>query len=372
MNRRSQMASLTTLATGSFYQRLMDQLAIEHRRESGRQKGQHNTQYMTALLRKEASVDTLETNSLCCAAAGIIASSSSTTEALIPHEKLREAAATDATLIAQNRPPAQPEVGYKHHQNSNSCEDFRDIRPRSFSHALQSDDSSIFCELHVIPITIIKRWIFEIPFSVLSNVGYSVAQLQPTQCNFRQWYLGETHFSRKYLALSKRTKKFSDYVIFRSLLVYIDKSVDRYLGSVLCYSVDLLQKLIVLVPHSFDALLALLIGNPDRDQNRSDRSNCLNPSGSVLFCVESIEQHKQRPAQSTNSQKQPHYPDGGQFHLWWNRKSLHIPWHLTLVRAMGLPAFHRFFLGGNSVSLGWMIALVRANTAPKISMGVAI
>ncbi|ROO03804.1 hypothetical protein BK673_24290 [Pseudomonas fluorescens] len=76
------------------------------------QKNQHNTQSPTALLREEASVDKLETNSLCCAAAGIIAPSSSTTEALIPHEKLREAATPIATLTAQNRPPAQLAVGY--------------------------------------------------------------------------------------------------------------------------------------------------------------------------------------------------------------------------------------------------------------------
>jgi hypothetical protein len=80
--------------------------------ESGMQKDQHKTQSATALLCAEASVDTLETNSLCCEAAGIIASSSSTTKALIPHEKLREAATSNATLIAQNRPSAQPVVGY--------------------------------------------------------------------------------------------------------------------------------------------------------------------------------------------------------------------------------------------------------------------
>jgi hypothetical protein len=82
--------------------------------ESGMQMDQHDTQTTTALLRKETSVDTLETNSLCCAAAGITAPSSSTTEALIPHEKLREAATPNATLNAQNRPPAQPAVGYTH------------------------------------------------------------------------------------------------------------------------------------------------------------------------------------------------------------------------------------------------------------------
>ncbi|VVQ01009.1 hypothetical protein [Pseudomonas fluorescens] len=82
--------------------------------KSGMQMDQHNTQSTTALLCEEVSVDTLETNSLCCEAAGIIAPSSSNTDALIPHEKLREAATPNATLIAQNRPPAQPAVGYTH------------------------------------------------------------------------------------------------------------------------------------------------------------------------------------------------------------------------------------------------------------------
>lgn len=82
--------------------------------ESGMQMDQHDTQTTTALLRKETCVDTPETNSLCCAAAGIIAPSSSSTEALIPHEKLREAATPNATLNAQNRPPAQPVEGYRH------------------------------------------------------------------------------------------------------------------------------------------------------------------------------------------------------------------------------------------------------------------
>jgi hypothetical protein len=75
---------------------------------------QNNTSAPPVLLRTPASVDTLETNSLCCAAAGIIAPPSTTTEALIPHEKLRGAALADATLNAQARPLAQPVVGYTH------------------------------------------------------------------------------------------------------------------------------------------------------------------------------------------------------------------------------------------------------------------
>jgi len=74
---------------------------------------QNTTQTSTALLRNAIGVDAPETNSLCCAAAGIIDPLTSTAEALIPHEKLREAAAPDATLIAQNCPLAQLVQGYK-------------------------------------------------------------------------------------------------------------------------------------------------------------------------------------------------------------------------------------------------------------------
>ena len=75
---------------------------------------QNNTSTLPALLRAADGVDTLETNSLCCAAAGIIAPSSATAEALIPHEKLRGAALSDATLTTSQRPLAQPALGYTH------------------------------------------------------------------------------------------------------------------------------------------------------------------------------------------------------------------------------------------------------------------
>ncbi|WP_295482117.1 hypothetical protein [uncultured Pseudomonas sp.] len=65
-----------------------------------------------ASLRHGRSINAQETNSLCCEAAGIIQHISSPSEALTPHDKLREAAPVDATLIAGNRPPAQPAQGY--------------------------------------------------------------------------------------------------------------------------------------------------------------------------------------------------------------------------------------------------------------------
>jgi hypothetical protein len=77
----------------------------------------NTTQTSTALLCNVNGVDAQETKSLCCAAAGIIDPISATAEALIPHEKLREAATPDATLIAQNRPPAQLVAGYSGSRN---------------------------------------------------------------------------------------------------------------------------------------------------------------------------------------------------------------------------------------------------------------
>lgn len=67
-----------------------------------------------ASLREAGSIDAKKTKSLCCEAVGIINPISSSAEALIPHDKLREAAPVDATLIANTRPPAQPAEGYTH------------------------------------------------------------------------------------------------------------------------------------------------------------------------------------------------------------------------------------------------------------------
>ncbi|WP_256581201.1 MULTISPECIES: hypothetical protein [unclassified Pseudomonas] len=79
---------------------------------------QENISAGAALLRSTSGVNTSETNSLCCAAAGIIAPSSATAEAHIPHEKLRGAAVSNATLTASGRPLAQPALGYTQVSNA--------------------------------------------------------------------------------------------------------------------------------------------------------------------------------------------------------------------------------------------------------------
>lgn len=74
---------------------------------------QNTTSPQPALLRNNNGITT-PVNNNSCEAVSIIAPSNSTTEALIPHEKLREAPTPNVPLIAQNRPPAQPFGGYSH------------------------------------------------------------------------------------------------------------------------------------------------------------------------------------------------------------------------------------------------------------------
>lgn len=74
---------------------------------------QDTTQAQAALLRNDSGIATPVTD--CgCEAASIIDPLSATTEGLVPHEKLREAATPKASLIALDRPPAQPVKGYTH------------------------------------------------------------------------------------------------------------------------------------------------------------------------------------------------------------------------------------------------------------------
>lgn len=89
-------------------------LQISASEGSGHDMAQAIREAIPASLREVSSIDAQKTKSLCCEAAGIIHPLSSPAEALIPHDKLREAAPVDATLIAKNRPHAQPAEGYTH------------------------------------------------------------------------------------------------------------------------------------------------------------------------------------------------------------------------------------------------------------------
>lgn len=90
------------------------QALIQPPEESGHARDQVSATRNPALLRDAASVDAQETKSLCCAAAGIIPHLSAPIDSQIPHDRLRQAAPAETTLIASGRPHAQPAKGYTH------------------------------------------------------------------------------------------------------------------------------------------------------------------------------------------------------------------------------------------------------------------
>lgn len=101
-------------AKDTYFRRLMDQLSIEHRKKAAANVQRSIARPDAALLPHIPNVDVQKTESLCCEAAGITALVRARDDARIPHEKLRRAATTEATLIARDCPPAQPAQGYEH------------------------------------------------------------------------------------------------------------------------------------------------------------------------------------------------------------------------------------------------------------------
>lgn len=89
------------------------QTPIQTSEKSGHARHQVSATRTPALLRDTADVDAQKTKSPCCAA-GIISPISAPTDSQIPHDRLRQAAPTDTTLIASVRPHAQPAKGYTH------------------------------------------------------------------------------------------------------------------------------------------------------------------------------------------------------------------------------------------------------------------
>ncbi|MFK3971213.1 hypothetical protein ACI2KS_10850 [Pseudomonas sp. NPDC087358] len=101
-------------ARDTYFRRLMDQLSIEHRKKAAANVQRSIARPDAALLPHIPKVDAQETKSLCCEAAGITALVRAADDARIPHEKLRRAATTEATLNAGYCPPAQLAQGYTH------------------------------------------------------------------------------------------------------------------------------------------------------------------------------------------------------------------------------------------------------------------
>lgn len=319
--------------------------------ESGMQKDQHNTQSPTALLREEPSVNTLETNSLCCAAAGVIASSSSTPEALIPHEKLREAATPNATLTAQNRPPAQLAVGYKTLHNRHPLLIFRSAvvghaRQRCFTPVESRDYLPCFREF------------ISTMFKLLNIVLFQI-----TRCRKTIFYPLSSAQSFRNLRLNyedRAENKGGEWFIQQTpkrMPHFRQSSKINHVGRTFCQACSLMDSGIRFIRYIFREMKSLYLelrrflclrlplqlmralSNEESDYNCSYRTKGLNPSRCILLRIKIIKQYKKSPSQGTDRQKQPHHPHSGRAHKRWKFQNFHSTWSHTVRRSARLPIF---------------------------------
>lgn len=331
--------------------------------ESGVKMDLHTTQTTTALLCNANGVDTQETKSLCCAAAGITASISATAEALIPHEKLREAATPDATLIAQNRPPAQPDFGYKPSLVPSArllVLIFRSAvvgNTRQFSSVpIETRD----CLSGVRESVATKFKLFNI---ALTAVPGSFETFFYTFCciqSFRDVLLNDKNRAKG--AIRKRsTQKAPQRVPY-----LFQSSQTNHIGRTNCESCSLIDRGVCLIRCIFREMkgidfklgsfirlclslqLMRTLSNKESTHNCSYRTKSLNPSRRVLLNIKSIEQYKQSPPQNADSQKQPHHTNRGHAHDRWKLQPFHTFWSFAVRRAARLPTFVTSVHGGQA------------------------
>jgi len=302
--------------------------------ESGMQMDQHDTQTTTALLRKETSVDTLETNSLCCAAAGIIAPSSSTTEALIPHEKLREAATPNATLNAQNRPPAQPVEGDKaHHWEMSSCASSIDSTASLFSR--HSSCLHVINDEHgnATRLPCLNR------LNSMKNISDRGTKFEPAYSGFSSGHFIELYFTHQVVTIAQRDLEPSHHAFVARIVSKVATGIKRYISDEIRDDKQLIQKLSLCLLRSFRSPLVLRTGDSNCHDDRKHRPHRLHPCGCVFLCIKSIKQYKKSPPQCTGSQKQPHHPNRGCAHKRWQFQTFHSSRPLAIKRSARLPTF---------------------------------
>ena len=303
----------------------------------------NHTKSQAALLRSAGGVAAPVKNSLCCAAAGITALPSSTTEALIPHEKLRGAAHTEATLVAQDRPLAQPARGYKAQQNESSC-CTSGINP---SPGLFSSDGS---SLDVIDNEYgnASRFRFLNRLNAMENISYRCTEFKPAYSCLSPRHLIELHLSHQIVAVAQRDLEPGNHTNIAGIVSKVTAGINRYIRHKIRDDKQLIQKLTLRLLRSLISPLVLRTGYGNRDDNRKNRTDSLHPCRRVLLGIKSIKQYKQSPPQSADSQKQPHHPYRGHAHKRWNVQPFHSTRHLTIKKTEILPSFIAPIHGGQA------------------------
>jgi hypothetical protein len=295
---------------------------------------QDNTPSQTALLRGDTSVDTPVKNSLCCAAAGITALPSSTTEVPTPHEKLREAATLDATLIAQDRPPAQPVVGEKAllargqpHRSQLPCRDRNNLRvSREYVSTSHRIFYTVFGEQSRKDNTLLKSP----PYNQerLDHFGQrKVNRINPLQ-GHQLLLHGSYYFS------------FESHIPRLDIVKTIEQTTTGTCGT-LGNTTYKFKNNLMPCPSSRRRIASLLITDVKSSDDSGYTSKCLKPCSRILPQVKRIKHDKKRPSQSTDGQKDPNHPYACNFQIRQNVAPHTRPW----PPAIGFFAEHAQFWG---------------------------
>lgn len=294
---------------------------------------QNTTQTSTALLRNSTGVDTLETNSLCCAAAGIIAPLRATAEALIPHEKLRGAATPDATLIARSCPLAQPDVGCK--PLMTFCIDLQERFLQTANvgrNIVFYNIQKVFKNDSSIDVTYIDRAnrSEKIQDDQSQIVGvFQQKVVKPARLQSAQPLENVLHASLNELSIRTKPIRVNPICFRKQMHNFMYKTPQLKTVSNL--------PLILLRFSSTRFTPSLPCWNSSRSQDRPNRSNRLNPGGSVFFNLERIQHNKQCPAHCTCRQKGPSHPHTSDLHRRRHTKPLHASWLLAIKKSRACP-----------------------------------
>ena len=324
---------------------------------------QNNIQTQAALLRSTNRVDAPVKNSLCCIAAGIIAPSTATADVLIPHEKLREAATPDATLITQNRPPAQPVLGYKPLLFAYTGNRFllQILRTGVVGNPRQRCSGPVeTCNC--------SPSIRESIATIFKFLNIALSEITGSRKVFFHTFSSIQSFRNLFLDYENRAKdvcwKRSTQEAPQRVPHLFQSSQTNHVGRTSCESCCLIDRGICLIRSifcemksidfklsrllSFSLSLQLMrtLSNQESAHDCSYRTKSLHPCRRVLLCIKSLEQYKQCPPQSTDSHKQPHHPNRGHAHDQWKPQPFHTPRPFAIRRAVRLPAFIAAVHGG--------------------------
>lgn len=327
---------------------------------------QDNFPSLSALLRAADGVDTLETKSLCCAAAGIIAPANAISEALTPHEKLRGAALTDATLNVQESPLAQPVGGYKGVDLIGESLSFSAQIVDCIADVLLTKNEPIDHRQFIIvrKIPIIKHLTSCLGRRNSIHQMIEMNQMKPCRhmgtANVRQQYIQP--FPTSYMAmpcvLTRTLPRFLTHSLAGLRRLCVEHSVP-VLPNLRCqffFRADIpkqgINKQFQLLSDQcgncfqHGVSLRLPINSTflgvDNRKCRSTydgqyRANSLNPVRGIFFSPERIQHNKQCPTQCAYCQKSPGNPDTGDLHRGRHTKNLHASWLLAIKKNRACP-----------------------------------